>query len=390
MWTIFFILLSIILLGILPFSNLSPIVIQAFDYHIEISITLLVISSLIGIVLLFYLFYFLIFLKNIPKLLKKNYLEKQNHTDIMLLLDGFSALYQQDLVKAKSVMKKINCNHEQIKQLKPIFLLLSAQFNEMNNCADPIEETYQELLHFEDLKMIALKGLITVRVNNKRYYDAQVYAEKAFSIQPKTKWLLDYLIIIYNHLSLYNKAEQIIKQALKFSLIDKLLANDLLIKCYIAMAHQHISHCEASGAISSLEQALKLDDSNFEASTTLARIYAQDNNQKAAYKILLKTWKRSPSLRLAKAILALYQNLTIDKKIKLIEELIDYAPESMDGYLSLAEIYINENMVQSAREAMDRLLSRHAPNFEAIKLMAIIEAKSQNNCSTILNWLNKL
>ena len=89
-------------------------------------------------------------------------------------------------------------------------------------------------------------------------------------------------------------------------------------------------------------------------------------------------------------MLSLYPDYNVNKKIKLLEKLIDQAPESKEGYLSLAELYISESMLPNARITIDKLLTLHAPDQYTSKLMAIIEVKSQSNHSTILYWLNKL
>jgi|GEM_PF-3699615 len=388
MWIIYFILLSILVLGLAPFNSFG-INIEWLNYHVEISLSFFIISILLLLLLMIFIVYVFFLVKNIPKSLRRYFTEKQLHNDTILLLEGFSAIYQQEPSKAKSILKRINCEHEQIKLLKPIFLLLSAKCNEMNNNESALEDIYQELQNIEGYKIVALKGLIMVRMRNKRYYDALIYAEKALSIESKLSWLLENLTIIYMELGFYSKSEQIIKKSLKYNFLGKEEANIKLVKTYIAYANQLINHSNSENAITMLDNALKLDPSNYNAVATLSGIYAQ-NNIKEAYKILFKAWKNAPSLYLANNMLSLYPDYNVNKKIKLLEKLIDQAPESKEGYLSLAELYISESMLPNARITIDKLLTLHAPDQYTSKLMAIIEVKSQSNHSTIPYWLNKL
>lgn len=389
MWTIFFILLSILILGVMPFNTTGMISIEWFDYHLEISLSLLVISILLILVVIICIVYVFFLIKNIPKSIKRYFLEKQQHEDLILLLEGFSAIFKQDQLKAKSIINKINCNHIEIKKLKPIFLLLSAKYNEIQSSEDSLEDIYQELLHFEEYKIISLKGLIEIRMKNNRYYDAMIYAEKALTISSKIKWLLDDLIIIYMELGLYNKIEDIVKKSLKYNFLNKNEANCLLIKAYISYANQFISHSDSKNAVAMLEKVLKLDPTNYDAITIFYRIFAKVD-VKLAHKILLNAWKKTPALYLAEKIILLYPDYTITKKVKLVEKLISYATEEKDGYICLIKLYINESMLSNARIVMDKLLTLHAPDHDISKLMAIIEVREQSNHSTILHWINKL
>ena len=45
--------------------------------------------------------------------------------------------------------------------------------------------------------------------------------------------------------------------------------------------------------------------------------------------------------------------------------------------------------MKQARSIMDKLLALHAPDSQMSKIMALIEAKAQNN-NVITNWLNRI
>ena len=394
----FSILLVIIAVAIwFPIGNEGNIVIEHFGYHVEIS-SILAIAIVIAAFIIFYFFiHFLVFIKNIPSSLKKYYKETQEHNDLLLLLHGFDALYSNDLNEMKKIVKKINHNknHEQMQLMKPLISLFITQYNESlhkndSNNEEELENSYQELLHYDTSKMVGLKGLITLRMSRKRYNDALFYAEKAFTINAKTDWLLKYLIEIYTSLELYEKAEKVIKKAEDYSFIDKEETNALLISNYVTNASSCITNSEVKKAILLLEKALKIDQACNDAVFMLARLYSQDNNKKLSHKIIEKAWKKSPSIALAKFILNIDQNYTITKKVKLLENLISEAPEDKAGYLVLSELYIAEDMLPQARAVMDKLLSLHAPDSYMSKLMALIETKSQNNYSIIINWLYKI
>lgn len=399
MRVIFFILLIITAISTAFFSlsNNEYIIIQWLGFSIEISPILVVISLSSILMISILILHFLLFLKNIPSSLKKHYKEKQDHDDLLLLLDGFEAVYSEDLVKIAKISKKIDAkkDHSQIKLMKPLLLLLNVKINEAKykidlNCEEVLDNSYQELLKVQEYKIMGLKGLVTLRVNNKRYHDALFYAEKAYLEQPKSDWLLKYLIKIYMVLEFYELAEKSILKAEGYRFINKEEANDHLLQCYVSNANHVIASGDVKKAILLLEKALKIDPAHLEAVFTLARLYSRDDNKRAAHKVVERAWKKNQSIELARFLLKIYSSYKADKKAKLLENLIDLAPENKTGYLSLAELYIEEGMMMQARAVMDKLLALHAPDSYMSKIMALIETKTQNNHSIIANWLSKI
>lgn len=382
------VLLSSVLLSLGGDSN---IIIQWLGYHIEISTIFATLILLITLISFFLITYFLIFLKNIPSTLKKHYHDKQNHEDLLLLLNSFSSLHNEDLILVKKNLKKIcsNKNHPQMKELEPLVSLLVTLSNQTINSED-LEDSYQNLIQHKDYKMIGLKGLITLRMQKKCYHDALVYAEKAFVIQPKHPWLLNYLIEIYTSLDLYEKAEYIIHESFRYKFINKQENRNLLSKNFLGYANYLITHSNKEKAMSSLEKALKIAPSYYEALSVLARLYIQDGHKKLSYKIIEKAWKNQPSMMISSLMVSISQEESLNKRIQLIENLIDKKPNSKEGYIALAEIYIKEDMLTQGRAVMDKLLTLHAPDSVTCKLMALIETKSHNNHSIIINWLHRL
>ncbi len=396
---ILYLLVLVILLGAIwvPLSGEEQIIVEWFGYHLEVSAILAIPLLLVFFLVAFLITYFLIFLKNIPSSLHKYYQEKQNHQDLLLLLSGFAELYSDDLSKMKQILKKVNVarDNQQMQLIKPLLLLFISKCNEIqykNNkdYEEDLEDSYKQLLDADKMKMIALNGLISLRMDQKRYHEALIFAEKAFALQAKTDWLLKDLIEIYTELELYDKAEKTINKAASYDFINKSESNVLLVANFINHANYCITHSKVSEATNLLERALKIDPDNIDAVIILARFYVQDNDRKAAYKVIEKAWKKAPSIELAKFMLSLHQDYPLNKKVQLLEKIISLSPEAEEGYIVLAELFVEENMLVQARIIMDKLLELHAPNYNISKLMALIETKSQNKHAVIINWLNKL
>ena len=399
MKAIFFILLLTIggLAIYFPINTEGYVTIEWLDYHVEISSILLVSVIVFIFFILFVFTNLLIFIKNIPSSIKKSYMHKKEQNNTLFIIEGFESLYTEDIDSMKKLSKKIenSRNSQTNDDHKYTLTLLLAQCNEFifSECKDNehiLEDLYQELLHYKKSNIIALKGLIKLRMDRKRYHDALFYAEKAFKIDSKIPWLLDDLVVIYTELENYDQAEKIIGKIESLKLYKKEQIDDLLINNYVSHANHCIASSEVSQAISLLEKALKIDASYSEAVYTLSRLYSQDDSKKLAQKIIEKAWKKTPSMSLGRFLLDIYPNHKRTQKAKLLENLLDLAKENKAGYLLLAEFYLEQDMIVESRLIMDKLLSLHAADSYMSKVMALIEAKSQNNYPVIINWIHKI
>ena len=74
----------------------------------------------------------------------------------------------------------------------------------------------------------------------------------------------------------------------------------------------------------------------------------------------------------------------------MLENLIDILPETKDAYIVLAELYIENNMIDEARRVMEKLLSLHAPDSRMSRIMVVIETREHKNLPSITNWLDKI
>lgn len=395
MWILALGLIVISLCGLwISSSELGVITIECFNYHIEISIIFAVVTLLAFLLAIFISVYLIVFFKNIPGSLRKYYQEKQDHNDLMLLINAFASLYNQEQSQIDSLVKKLNKskNHTQIQLLKPFLALLNIQANKLDlSRVEVLEGFYQEALQYESTKLVALKGLVLLRMKSQSYRDALSYAEKAIELQPNSREILNNLLEIYTELGMYKKAEYVIEKCLNYKFFTKKDANVLLAKNYLLHANDLITHnFGLEEPVWLLEKALKIEPSYYDALVILSRIYGQNQQKQLAYKIIEKAWKNLPSMSIAKLMFNVSQDEPLNKRVKLLENLISAKVDNPEGYLVLTKLYIKENMLTQARATMDKLLAIHAPDYEACKLMSLIESKSHSSHTAIINWLNRI
>lgn len=394
MFTIFICLIfSAIWLSMTNANNIM--VIELLDYHLEISIVIASVILFSTFLIFFLISYFFIYIQKIPTFLKRYYRERQDDQDIEFLLEGFATIYQKDIDKNKNILRKVHnhSNDPQLQLYKPILALFVAesykmQYEQDKSYNDKLEDAYMTLIQFDEMKLIALKGFIDLRVENKRYYDALIYAEKASAIDSKQQWLIEILLVIYRELGMYEKTDYILNKALNYKYLSKQEVNVLLMQNMLAHANSLIANSEVDEAIDLLEKVLKMDPTCFDAIYTLVELYPETN--KLSYKIIEKAWKVNPSRELSDLLYNKSKHESLSKRAKLFENMIDVNTNSKEGYIILAKLYLEEKLYEQAKKVLERLLSLHAPDNDSVKLMALVEAKLHSNHNVIISWLNKL
>lgn len=380
------------------FNSLDYIIINGFNYYIEVASAIFISFILISILMFFMLGYSLAFIKKIPSSIQKYYKDKKSQQILLRLLSAFASLRNGELQLAKQVIHKFNpkdLDLENYELLKPVIAVLTTEYEELyyktnKNNDDQLEDSYQKLLEYKTTQMIGLKGLISIRIEKSRYYDAMIYAKKALAISAKTDWLLKYLIEIYFELGLYKDAEETILKAENYGFLKKETAHELLISNFVIHANSCIANSNVKEAMEILEHAIKIDTANYDALVNLVRIYCQMNKTKMANKIIEKAWEKNPSVDLAKLALTINQHESLKKRINLMERFIDQATEFKAGYLVLAQLYFDNNMIDQSRTVMHNLMTIHAPDSDMSKMMALIEAKAYNIDQNIVSWINKI
>lgn len=373
------------------------VVVEFLNYHIEIS-SVFLFSSLVILLILFFKFsQFLLFLLNIPSSLQKYFAREQEKNDLNLLIEGFVASSLSNIDSMKKLVRKISesRDHHKFKDNQDLIdLVLTELYLNLTKFDQAylknLEESYQKLLISQNYKLFGLIGIVTLRIDQKRYYDALYYAEQAYEINSKSAVIIHHLIKIYGSLDSFEKQEKMIQRAYKLDFLSPSETDQALLKCYLNIALQAINDSEVRKAKNYLEKILKIDPCFNEAVFALARLYSQEDNKKLAYKIIEKAWQKKPSRELAKFALDLYSDLKLPKQVKMLENLIYILPETKEAYIVLAELYIENNLLEEARKIMEKLLSLHAPDSRMSKIMAVIEAREQGNPTSITNWLDKM
>jgi uncharacterized membrane-anchored protein len=374
-------------------QNDGQIVIEWLDYYIEISFFFAVMIIFFCLVLFTIFYNILSYLKRLPNEMTEKYHEKRNKQSLYTLIEGFGALALEDFDRAKSLNRKIlsNIDDKQFRSMKPMATLLASGVSEAIGDEVSAEENYKSMLGNKNLHFVGLKKLFFLKHKQGKYSEALIYGEEAFDINHKIEPIKLLLLDIYKKLNMWEKAQKILKTFdNKFYKTGILDINQEYKEIYIKYAEDLKNQNLIPDATNTLEKLHKRLPQDKEVAILLAKLYIETNQLKSAQNTIKHIWKYSQNKELAILYANSFKSETALKKITKLKDLIDSSPESYEGYIVLAEIMINENMLDKAQEVMEKLLEKHPVNSDIAIIMSKIETKSSAKPSEIYKWLEKI
>jgi uncharacterized membrane-anchored protein len=275
--------------------------------------------------------------------------------------------------------------------MKPMATLLASGVSEAIGDEVSAEENYKSMLGNKNLHFVGLKKLFFLKHKQGKYSEALIYGEEAFDINHKIEPIKLLLLDIYKKLNMWEKAQKILKTFdNKFYKTGILDINQEYKEIYIKYAEDLKNQNLIPDATNTLEKLHKRLPQDKEVAILLAKLYIETNQLKSAQNTIKHIWKYSQNKELAILYANSFKSETALKKITKLKDLIDSSPESYEGYIVLAEIMINENMLDKAQEVMEKLLEKHPVNSDIAIIMSKIETKSSAKPSEIYKWLEKI
>lgn len=354
MFKIFFILAIIV--STLPFNNIGMVIIEWLDYNVEISFTFLVIVLLALFILLCFLFRLISIITSLPTSIKSCLNQRKQKEEAKLLEEGFYSLINNDNAGLSVVTKKIEDSAYQNAEHKKLFLLLLVQYFHQSEESEKCEELAQELLKLDTRNVFAIKTITKIRFDKKLYLEALKMAERGMKITNEDEELLKLLFDIHFELKNFSDGIKIIERLKKNNYLNEDEIGSLFSKLYFEEAKQ-----------------LAVDNSNF----------------KLVKKLLFKAWRAFPNREISSFLLIVMEQETVNEKIEMLKNLIEENPGAIDGYIVLAEFYLEEGIYSEGIENLKKLLKKKDINRELSNLMALLELRNNSSYFDVASWLNK-
>ncbi len=287
------------------------------EYDIEISLIFLGILCLVFFVILRLIE---IILKS-PFTLLAKFRRGSELNNAHMAVSFYEQILTGNLKKAEKLINKIKNPETISKNFKDLSTALISK--EKSDDANFLTAT-MNLLDSDETHMFALKKLTEYYKKIENHAKALEFANKAWKIDPKAKWVNEELCKLLQESHDFEKALEILNASKKFGFISEELFKTETVKTIFNLANKQLQTDEINEAVKNLEKIYKIDPKFIDAGILLSKIYIEQNSPKKAEKIIEKYWINSPNPELAEAVIGLFP----ENKIKILENLAKSNPDS--------------------------------------------------------------
>jgi len=368
------------------------VTVEFLGYYIESSFLFAAFSLVTVAVISAYIFYIIILLKNLPEKISASYEEKKIKTMLTNLVEGFSSLTIGDLHKVRKTSKEVSKleKKEYAKFIEPVILIFKAEVaNNLGN-DDELEKIALTMMSNTDLEQIALKYLVFLYNKQQKYSDALMYAERAYNINHKASWIVLALIELYIKHKLWNRAENMIKNALEYSFKSTEELESQLIFVLINIAKDAKSEKNYDLYLKTLKKIEKIDIANLEALNMRIKYLIEVGEEQELSKIIFEAWKKDQKRELIDILLKATENKTIDERLEYLGKLKKIHPESEEVYIEIINLLLEKNMLEEASGFANELLSKCPVTPRVAKIMVLLGIKNHYDYDELLKWSNRL
>lgn len=320
----------IILLTVTPLVWLSnfpgEVKILWKNYFIETSF----VSLIIFIGLIFLLIFLIISIYRKIENIPKNYRFRKQENNLFSGRLALANLAESLVIKDS---KKIEKNARQIKkflgdQVLSTFLLAKSSINKKDFTS--AKKYLELLLKNKEGECIALRGLISIALEEKKNEIAYKYLKRIIKLKPNDIWALNKLSIIYAKLE---KWEQAAKSLEKINLVN-----------FPVLRNNRASFLLQSGA--NLKDLWEASNNFIPTIVQMIKVHLDESNEQKAFTILKNSWDSIKYIELIDIFMTrnIRDNKSLNRRFKLVSKLLKPNLEKCDESklaMSKASFYIS-------------------------------------------------
>jgi uncharacterized membrane-anchored protein len=197
------ILLSLSMGGFWLADHSGIMILEAFGYRIESTVTIAAMCMLLLCIVLLYFIRFLLAICEIPMRLRHFMAHRSQSAMLSALYEAMIAISHHDEKKAISAVKALHKYPEMPEGVKKL-LHMDTVF--LKNDMESMKKTLQNLYQCPDLKIPVLEALITLSQQEQQFETATRYCQELTQVQ-NSEWLVNRYI--YNYLAMGKWQEMI-------------------------------------------------------------------------------------------------------------------------------------------------------------------------------------
>ncbi len=386
-------LIIISIAGTWLFNNDGVLSIEWLGYKLETSVTFASFFTLASVFLTITAVEILLWIKRAPAQIGHEIMLKRRIKGYLSLTEGFAALMEGDLKKAKNLA---STSHKLIPE-QPYSHLISSEVAKLQGDIEESTRHLAEMLEDKKTEVLALKGLVNNTKTLGRMDMAIDFAKKAYQLKPKSDWTNAALLDLYKKTEKWNDAIEIYEKSFNKGWIPfrngKTSPKEIQNKqdyAIVLLLQSKKSYYEGNipESYKLIKKSYSILPDMMPVLTHMANIYIAMKKPRSAIRIVEKAWKVEPCGELADIYVLLMDNLSLDKKIKKFVKLHETNPNHPESIKAIAIFAMEQNLHDIARKYLEQILEKREST-DLLKLMAKLEEETGGSRDRINQLLKK-
>jgi HemY protein len=298
------------------------------------------------------------------------------------MAQGMAALAAGDARAARSKAEKA----ELLLQRPELTRLLNAQAAEMAGDDLRAETYYRALAEDPATSFIGVRGLLNRALEKDDTERALKLAESAATLRPREPSVLDTLYMLQSRKFDWAGARKTLDAQRRAGLLPKPESNRRDSMLALAQAEDAEELGEADQARKIALEAARLDPSNAEVVATAARHLVAAGSKRAAAKMIVEAWRRTPAPALAAAFAAIEPHESAHDRRQRFGKLLNAYPSHPESQLLASELALMTRDWAAARKSIS-MVEEEQPSARVCAIMAAISRGEGAPEAEVRGWL---
>ena len=318
-----------------------------------------------------------------PSLLARFFDNRRRERGYRALSQGLIAASSGDVDTARSLAKESG----KLLHDEPLVALLGTQTALLEGKRDEARANFQTMLEEDTTRMVALRGLFLEAERQGEPEAARHYAEEAVKEAPSLPWAGNAKLRYQAADEDWDAAIHTLEANRSAGLVDRTTAKRQRAVLLTAKA-MSMEQANPDSARKIAKEAHKLAKDLVPAATSYARSASRLGDIRGASKVLEATWKLSPHPEISEAYSTVRAGDSVQDRLKRARKLANLKPNHREGNIAIAAASIDANDWDSARKALEPVLTSE-PTEKAFLLMAEIEEGQHGDKGRMRDWLSR-
>jgi len=266
--------------------------------------------------------------------------------------------------------------------------LIAAQAAEQAGDTNKAAQIYKELVKDPETQFVGVRGLLKQKLADGKTDVALKLAQKAFALKPKHEETQDLLLQLQAKTSDWTGARATLQAKLKQGKIPRDLHKRRDAVLALSQAQAVMDETNSVEQREAAIEANKLSPDLVPAACLAARNYIDQDNAKAAARIIKKAWSAQPHPDLAAVFSEIAPNETPVERLKRFGQLAKSNPDHLETRLTMAELNLVAEDFPAARRALGDAINND-PDARVLTIMAAIERGQGGEDDVVRAWLAK-